>query len=114
MASQALVLPTLNDGTSFYTFRTTLDGADYNFEMQWSTRESRWYVSIFDSQGLLLLGSKKLLSNWPLLRFYHYRALPKGELLVVSSQSNDPPGFDELAFGARCQLCYFPDGVPRD
>ena len=107
-----MIIPTLADGTAFYTQRTNLDGSDYSLVFQWSTRSQRWYLSLYDADGSLLIGSMKLVINWPLLRYYHGRAgVPAGELWVVSLGSSvEPPGFDELGEGLRCELTYYPAG----
>jgi hypothetical protein len=105
-----MIIPTNSDGTAFWTQRTNLDGSDYQLEFQWSTRQARWYLNLYDSDGNLLIGSVKLILNWPLFRHYHGRAgVPAGELWVISLGSSvEPPGFDELGAGLRCELTYFP------
>jgi hypothetical protein len=107
-----LQIPTLFDRTPFYSQRTTLDGTDYNLEFAWSVRESRWYLTLRDSLGGLLVGSQKILADWPMLQYYHHRAgMPTGELMAVCVQPNKaPPGLEELGIGQRCVLCYLPSG----
>lgn len=107
-----MIVPTKSDGTPYYTQRVNLDGQDYQFQFQWSTRQSRWYLSLLDANGDLLVGSMKLVVNWPLLRYYHGRAgVPTGELWVVTLGTSDaPPGIDELGEGLRCELSYYPAG----
>lgn len=106
--AQIYTLDTKTDGTAHYTFRTTLDGSDYLFELDWSTREERWYLSLYDVTGALLCGRVKLVPNWPLLRYVHHRSgMPSGELAVVtSSERKQPPGLYELGPDARCELVY--------
>lgn len=111
--AEVLIIPTLTDGTAFYSLRTTLDGLDYQLELDWSSREERWYLSLKDSLGALLMGSTKLVCDIPFLRYRrHVDGTPPGELMVVTeSQDNSPPGFFELGDGARCQLVYFEVGT---
>lgn len=105
----SLIIPTLTDGTSFYSVRTTLDGLDYQLEFDWSTREDRWYLTLRDSQGGLLMGATKLVCNVPLLRYRrHIEGTPPGELAVTTiSPDPSPPGFYDLGPDVRCQLVYF-------
>jgi hypothetical protein len=107
--TDTLVIPTLVGGTSFYSLRTTLSGADYQLEFDWSSREERWYVTTRDSLGDLLIGAKKLVVGVDIFRYYHHRAgVPVGDLAVVTSGlDRSPPGYFELGPEARCQLVYF-------
>jgi hypothetical protein len=111
--TDVLKLQTETNGTAHYSFRTTLDGVDYQLELDWSSREERWYLSVLSAEGQLLSGRTKVLSNWPMLRYYHHRVgVPAGELIAVNTGSNDaPPGLYELGIGARCELTYFPLGT---
>jgi hypothetical protein len=106
-------IATRTDGTAFYTLRTTLDGLDYQLEFSWSTREERWYLTIKDSQGDLLMGATKLVCNVPLLRYRrHIEGTPAGELAVTTTSTDyTPPGFYELGAEGRCQLVYFEGGA---
>lgn len=107
-----IIVPTRNDGTAYWTQRTNLDGTDYDLSFEWSTREQRWFLTLFDTSGNLLAGPGKLLANWPLFRYVATRAgMPAGRLWCLTfGASTDPPGFDELAPDARCMLWYFPEG----
>jgi hypothetical protein len=108
--SNPVYIPTLYDETPYYTQRTTLDGVDYQLQFQWSARESRWYVSLLTTAGALICGPLKVLTNWPLLRWYKQReGCPAGELLAMSlSQDSSPPGLTDFGIGRRCSLVYVP------
>jgi hypothetical protein len=110
--SQILKLRTLNDGSSHYSMRINFDGTDYEVQMHWSTREARWYLSLLTSAGVMISSHMKIMSNWPLLRFYHDRpGMPTGELMAVTTTPDrSPPGLHDLAVDARCTLMYFPEG----
>ena len=107
-----LQIKTLTDGTTHYTLRTNLDGVDYQFAFDWSEREERWYLGLYTAAGDLLCSNVKILTNWPMLSFYHYReGMPAGELMAVSlSQDSSPPGMFDLGLGRRCELTYYPKG----
>jgi hypothetical protein len=51
----------------------------------------------------------KLVTNLPLLRFYHFREnVPSGDLIVTCTTTNkSPPKLGELGKGLRCELTYF-------
>lgn len=105
--SQTLVLATVTDEAD-YTIRTRLDGVDYNLRFQWNDREARWYLAIFDIDETLIVGGLKLITNWPLLRFYQSNlAVPPGEFYVTDlTNDGSPAGIDELGDGKRCSLIY--------
>jgi len=107
-----VIIPTLSDGTAFYSQRTNLDGVDYQLDFHWATREARWYVRLLDTLGTVLVGPMKLVVNWPLLHYYHGRAgVPSGEIWCMTmGASNDSPGLTELGEGRRCVLEYIPEG----
>ena len=112
MANEILKLKTLNDGTAHYSFRTNLDGIDYQFNFDWFEREDRWYMAISTTEGQVLCSNVKVLANWPMLRYYHGREnMPAGELMAIT-HTNDrtPPGLYDLGVGRRCVLTYFPKG----
>jgi hypothetical protein len=89
--------------------RTKLDGRDFNLSFSWNEREERWYLAMADEEENVLVAGIKLVSNWPLLRYYHFDPrVPPGELVVHDlTSSNAPPGFDELGIDRRCQLGYY-------
>lgn len=52
---------------TFYDFTTAIEGATYTIEMQWMTRTSCWYMSIYNSSSKLIASNLKLVPNFPLL-----------------------------------------------
>ena len=102
-----LKIPTFAD--PFYTVRVSLDGLTYGLAFQWSTVESRWYISLEDSEGNSLTRAQKIRSNWPLFEGYGGRARPPGRLAAIATDYA-PPGLDDFGIGKRVQLCYFPEG----
>lgn len=98
--------------TPLFTMRTTLDGTEYLFELDYCEREFRWYLSIFDTSGNALATGVKLIADWPLLHQYVNPALPKGILMSVddSPQGGEPPDFQAL--GRRVKLYYYPAKAP--
>lgn len=97
-------------GIPHYTMRCRLDGKDYNFEMKWNERAERWHMSIFaDDETPLVLGIK-VVTNWPMLRYYHYNPdVPPGELFAMDlSGDAAPPGLYDFGAEKRVELVYFP------
>ena len=109
-----MIIPTLFDGTAFYSQRVNLDGVDFTLDFRWGTRENRWYMRLLDTLGNTLIGPMKLVVNWPLMHYYHGRAgVPSGEFwCMTSGASNAPPGLTEMGEGLRCTLEYIPEGTP--
>ncbi len=105
--SRVLVISTLVDQAD-YTLRTRLDGKEYNFHLLWNEREERWYLDIADESGNTVCAGIKLVTNWPLLRYYQSNpAVPPGDLYVIDeSPDGTPPAVDGLGDGQRCSLVY--------
>lgn len=103
------VIPTVQ-GAPYYTLRTRLEGRDFTFRFAWNEREGRWYMSIFSDDGIPLALGIKLISNWPLLRYYHFDVrLPPGEMMAIAlANDNSPPGYNDLGVDKRVVLTYFP------
>lgn len=101
------------------TLRTRLDGRDFLLRLVWNGRESRWYMTVSDSGGTVLVSGVKVLANWPLLSTTDdqpYRRwnpdLPPGDLIAVDlTTDGTPPGIDELGEGKRVEMTYFPAGT---
>lgn len=102
-----LLIPTVQDQAD-YSLRTRLDGREYNFHLMWNEREDRWYLDISDESDVVVCAGIKLVTNWPLLRYYHADpAVPPGELVVVDETSDgSPPEIDGLGENERCTLIY--------
>src|SRR6266404_1150818 len=104
MASQ--VLPTLTDGTQFYTQRVVLDGVAFVLQFSWNARDSSWYVLILDSSANPLL-SRRLAVGSPLLGRFKIQGLPAGEIMAMDTSGQDlDAGLTDL--GGRVQLLYIP------
>src|SRR6267378_2252895 len=77
MAAQ--ILPTLTDGTQFYTQRVVLDGVAFVLQFSWNARDSSWYLLIRDSSANPLL-SRRLAVGSTLLGRFKIQGLPAGEI----------------------------------
>lgn len=102
-----LIIPT-EQGVSSYVTRVALDGVSYGIELNWNGRAGAWYLSLYDTNGDPLLLSRKLSTNFPILkRFRFIDGLPAGELLAIdASYSLDYAGYDELGETRGVTLYY--------
>lgn len=92
-----LIVPT-EQGSSSYVTRIALDGVSYGLELNWNGRAEAWYLSIYDTSGAPLLLSRKVATNFPILkRFRFVDGLPPGELVAVDASATlDYAGYTEL------------------
>jgi len=94
----------LSPGVPHYTQRTSLDGREYQLELQWNQREARWYLGLADEHGESIHRCKLVL-DWPLLRRVRGTRRPPGSLVAVDATGSMlPPTLDDL--GTRVQLVY--------
>lgn len=106
-ATSVVVIPG-GDGRAFFEQRVKLDGREYFLTTKWNQREGRWYISLFDNVQEPIVESIKLVSNWPLLRYYKFDPrTPPGELFAMDRTGDgSPPGFDDVGSGKRVELTY--------
>ncbi len=93
----------------FFSITTILDGKSYGLTFKYSAREDRWYLTIRDVSDVLLVGSIKIVGNWPLLRRSQYiPGIPNGGLVAAdfSPQGGASPGYNDL--GTRVRILYYP------
>lgn len=91
-----------------YTERVTLDGSEYTLRFDYSGREDRFYLSVFDASGAAVRRGMKVTSNWNTLRLCQTSNRPPGVLFFSDPRAadTDAPGFAEL--GRRVRCFYFP------
>ena len=101
-----LIIPVF-PGEPLYQERVRLEGRDYIFRFDWSSREERYYMSIKDQDETNLLIGLKVIANWGfLIRTKFNTALPPGDLIAIDLESGgEPPTFND--FGTRVKLYYF-------
>lgn len=102
----AQILPLRTD-LPRYSFRVELDGARYEFSMEWNDRAGAWFFDLADAEGDLIVTSIRVGVDYPLLDSYTDDRIPPGILLAVDSQKLDlDPGRQDL--GDRVQMIYYP------
>lgn len=104
-----LIVPVF-PGEALYTERIRLEDRDYVFRIDWNGRESRFYLSIQDSEGVPLLSGVKVIANWDFLSRSAWNAeLPPGVLIAMDLESGgEPPTYND--FGTRVRLFYYTSG----
>lgn len=100
----ALVIPCRTDLTH-YDMDVVLDGATFNLEFRWNTREQSWYVSLrAEDLTPLWLGKKVALGALIGARSRAAGRPPGFFVARDTSNSGAPPGQKEL--GSRVEFAY--------
>lgn len=102
-----LVVPV--PGGAYSTQRLALDGRVYTIWLAWNQFASSWYLSLFDAEEEQIAVGLRIVSNWPMLRYYGYDPrTPPGEIVAQDlTGDGSPPGFDDFGIGKRVELIYF-------
>lgn len=100
-----IVIPVRSD-FSAYVFQIDLEGVIYTLDFGFNSRSSRWYMSIFDSTGeILIIGDIPILINIPLADQYIDKRLPLGRFIAIDETGNNAqPTADN--FGTDIKLFY--------
>ena len=107
-------IPTLSTGEPFYSFRTTLEGVDYEFTFRFGERRGGWVFDLHTIEGeALLLGQLVTIGRDFLLRVANGNK-PPGQLwcMNVSEDNSEAgatvalPGLFDLGPGGRCRMYY--------
>lgn len=87
-----------------YETNPTLSGTTLRFRFDWSGREDRWYLSIFDADGEPIRTGIKCMTNRDVLEGVKHANRPPGRLAFGDANNSEPAGFAEL--GRRVRLFY--------
>ena len=80
----------------FHDLSIELDGSTRNIKVRYHSRERRYYLSIYDTEGTAIQLNIKVLCESTLLKDFARDALP-GQLYARSNSPNaDPPELGEL------------------
>jgi hypothetical protein len=106
-------LPTLTDGTPFYSFRTQLEGSDFEFTFRYGERRGGWVFDMHTLEGEALLLGTLVTIGRDFLRRCVSDNRPPGQLwaLNVVADLSKPegvalPGLFDLGAGGRARLYY--------
>lgn len=108
--TNAVSIPTLADGTAYYSFRIALNNVTFTFIFNYSSREECWYLDIADSDTQYLLRHIKLVPGYYLCEYQkEFRGLFAGDLMVLTATDlSRPPTLFELGENKPYQLIYVP------
>lgn len=97
-------LPITQEGPHF-SFVSDLEGVAYTFEFRWNDRESGWFLTLGDGEGVPIVAGVRVVVNYPLLSRFTDARLPTGFLFAFDSNGLDEdPAFEDL--GRRTILTY--------
>lgn len=87
---------TLRSDIANYNQQHELEGVVYTLEFRYNSRADAMYVNVLDSEGNILYGGLKLVSNWPINRVNPNVSAPPGAFLVLDPQDASAPILDDL------------------
>jgi hypothetical protein len=91
------------------TFQVELDQVTYTLTFQWNVRDGGWYLTIADAVGNPILGSQRVVVDFPIgLNQSYNPSMPPGSIQFIdtSGQGLDP-ALDGSDLGGRVQMLYF-------
>lgn len=104
------VIPTYD--VPFWTQTTTLEGQTFQLTFAFNQRESCWYLSVADNQGVDIYNGMKLMCLQLLMRKCKDPRRPAGQLACFDNTgANTPPGLEDLLDSGRCTLVYITSDV---
>lgn len=109
-----LQLPTVNDGTPHYSFRTQLEGTDYVFDFRYGARRGCWMFDLSTLDGTEILRGQMVTVLRDLLARATGPDRPLGQLWAMNVKEPTAaeggaralPGLLDLGASGRCRLYY--------
>ncbi len=78
--------------------RVTLDGVTIELVLSWNGREGRWYCTVLDSVGEIVVGGRKLVADWQVFRRVQDDRMPPGRFAVIDRAATGlDPDLDAFA-----------------
>lgn len=96
--------------TAWSKYTVSLDEDVFIFEMAWNEREEYWYLTIYDTNDVVLISGVKLVPWVPVLANHPQEYLPKGQLMILDTQNEFGKGDGRVGrndFGVRYILAYY-------
>lgn len=109
-----LTLQTLNDGTPHYSFRTQLEGIEYQFDFRYGERRGGWVFDLTTLSGQEIIKGQLVTCGRDLLSRVTAEGRPPGVLWAYNSARPSAanggtfalPGLYDLGISGRCRLHY--------
>lgn len=83
-------IPIPSTETPIHTQRTSLDGVSYRIDWRYNARIERWIFDLYDGDDVAVVTGRVLVSRWPLLNAVSNVRRPPGELILTTSDGEDP------------------------
>lgn len=104
-----LECPTRNDLPS-YDYIISLDGVNYTLTYTFNIRMGKWFLSLGDQVGNVLVSQVPVVATWPLFDRFKDLTIPPGTVFAYdSSNTNTDPGRFDL--GDRVRILYAESGT---
>lgn len=92
----ALILP-FDSSNPFYTFNTTIAGAEYIFNVRWNTRDAAWYFDVSEIDNTPIANGIKVVLGCYLGRHTQHTLFRDGVIVATDlSSSGIDAGIDDL------------------
>lgn len=108
-----LEIPTLTTGEPFYSFRTQLEGGDYEFTFRYGNRRGGWVFDLHTIEGEALLLGQLVTVGRDFLERVANGNKPPGKLSAMNVSDDgtagaflELPGLFDLGQGGRARMYY--------
>lgn len=104
------IVPSFQNISSKYIFTANLNNEIFRLQFHWNSREEIWYMSILDSNEILILSGVKLVPNYDIIDRYRYLpGMPKGRFVLSRLPGNPDTRVTFENFGVSFILIFFTD-----
>lgn len=88
-----------------HELQVKLDGVVYTLELRWNRRDSGWYLTVKDEADAVLVASRRLVCDWPIVGLREQPPVLPGQLWVYDTSGEQlDPTLEDL--GTRVLLLY--------
>ncbi len=108
MARSILIPDAVAEQSRAYGYVAQLGAAEFTISLEYRERQDRWYLDLFDANGVLLIAAVKLVVGFSLLFRHRKAGMPLGALVVLDRDGTEAEcAFEDL--GRRCGLAWVDD-----
>ena len=100
-----LVLPVFQ--VPCFSYRISLDGAEYKLRFRWQDRTSSWYFDLWSASGVPLISGRRVGVNWPLDFGKRSELIYPGSIMPIQTAPLTGAMSD---LWSCCALCYYSAG----